>query len=129
MKMPNATYIDQYIADGQNETIALHNFFDTVLIANQEKDHIIRVPIGDFFIDHMDDFSGIIQLYNIPETMFYKPKMLSLEVYGTVELWLAILRLNGMKNITEFHKSVILLWQPDGLKELINVFFKRAGLK
>ena len=57
--------------------------------------------------------------------MFYKPKMLSYELYGTTELWLAILRANNMKNISEFHYPIIKVYQPDRLKELIKVFFKR----
>ena len=125
--LPNHTYIDRYIRDGQNDSYSLSNFYESVLIANQDKDHIIRVPIGDFFIEHMSDFEHAIQIYNIPQTMFYKPKTLSMEIYGTTELWLAILRVNGMKNISEFHKSVILVWNPNTLRELIDVFFKRKN--
>lgn len=127
MSLHNATYINQFIQDGNNDSLGIQNFFTSTLLANQTKDHIIRIPIGDFFVQHMDEFRDIIQIYNIPETMFYRPKMLSLEVYGTTELWLAILRLNKMRNVTEFHKPVILLWNADSIKELINVFFKREA--
>ena len=127
MSLHNATYINQLIQDGNNDSLGIQNFYSSTLLANQAKDHIIRIPIGDFFVQHMDEFRDIIQIYNIPETMFYRPKMLSLEVYGTTELWLAILRLNKMRNVTEFHKPVILLWNADSIKELINVFFKREA--
>ena len=80
-------------------------------------------------IEHMNEFNEAVQIYQIPETMFYKPKLLSAELYGTTELWLAILRLNGMKNITEFHKPVIQIWEPGTLKQLIDVFFKREGIR
>lgn len=127
MPTPNSTYINRYIQEGENASLSIGNFTESVLLANADKTHIIRVPFDDFFIKHMDEFNVAIQLYQIPDTMFYKPKLLSLELYGTTELWSGILRLNKMKNITEFHKPVIMVWEPATLKELIDVFFKREG--
>lgn len=127
MPTPNSTYINQYIQEGENASLSIGNFTESLLLSNADKTHIIRVPFDDFFIKHMDEFNVAIQLYQIPDTMFYKPKLLSLELYGTTELWSGILRLNKMKNITEFHKPVIMVWEPTTLKELIDVFFKREG--
>lgn len=127
MAVANTTYINQYIQDGENASLSLANFMDSILISTQDKRHIFRIPFNDFFIEHMSEFNSAIQIYSIPETMFYKPKLLSMELYGTTELWIALLRLNGMKNITEFHKPVIMVWEPSTLKELIDVFFKREG--
>lgn len=127
MPTPNSTYINRYIQEGENASLSLGNFTESLLLSNADKTHIIRVPFDDFFIKHMDEFNVAIQLYQIPDTMFYKPKLLSLELYGTTELWSGILRLNKMKNITEFHKPVIMVWEPRTLKELIDVFFKREG--
>lgn len=127
MPTPNSTYINRYIQEGENASLSIGNFTESVLLSNADKTHIIRVPFDDFFIKHMDEFNVAIQLYQIPDTMFYKPKLLSLELYGTTELWSGILRLNKMKNITEFHKPVIMVWEPATLKELIDVFFKREG--
>ncbi len=120
-----ATYIDQLIADGENATLSLKNFYDTMLI--NTNGHYFRVPWEDFFTKHFEDLAGLVQYYTIPQTMFYKPKTLSLELYGTTELWVAILRLNKMRNITEFHRPIILIWEPNRMNELINVFFKREG--
>ena len=127
MPTPNSTYINRYIQEGENASLSIGNFTESMLLSNADKTHIIRVPFDDFFIKHMDEFNVAIQLYQIPDTMFYKPKLLSLELYGTTELWSGILRLNKMKNITEFHKPVIMVWEPTTLKELIDVFFKREG--
>lgn len=129
MAIANSTYINRYIQDGNNASLSLGNFIESILISNQYKSHIFRMPINDIFIEHMNEFNEAVQIYQIPETMFYKPKLLSAELYGTTELWLAILRLNGMKNITEFHKPVIQIWEPGTLKQLIDVFFKREGIR
>ena len=123
--MPNVTFIDQYIKDGEKETIKLPNLYDTALISNASKDHFFRIPTSDFFIKYRDELSHIIRYITVPEKAFYKPKIISLEYYGTTELWLSILRVNGMKSIIEFNLPVIAIYDPDGLKELISIFFKR----
>ena len=86
MPTPNSTYINRYIQEGENASLSIGNFTESVLLSNADKTHIIRVPFDDFFIKHMDEFNVAIQLYQIPDTMFYKPKLLSLELYGTTEL-------------------------------------------
>lgn len=126
--MPNITYLDQYIKDGKAETVSLKNLYDTILISTTGKpEHIFRVPIGDFFLRHRDDLRNCVQLYQLAETMFYKPKLVSLELYGTTELWLALLRINNMKNITEFHYPLIKIYNPTMLQEYIDIYFKREG--
>lgn len=124
--MPDVTYIDRYINDGQKAVISMKNLFDTILVgdANNEE-HIYRIGINDFFLKHRSELESIIQWYSVPESMFYKPKLLSLELYGTTELWLSLLRVNNMKNVTEFHLPIIKVYNPYALKEIIKVFFKR----
>lgn len=122
----DVTYIDQYINDGKKETISLTNLYDTILVGEEDDEsNIFRIPINDFFLKYRRELEESKIVYSIPQTMFYKPKMLSYELYGTTELWLAILRANNMKNISEFHYPIIKVYQPDRLKELIKVFFKR----
>lgn len=126
--MIDTTYIDQYINDGKRETISLNNLYDTILIGDADDDtKIFRIPTNDFFLKHRKELESSLIFYSIPETMFYKPKLLSLELYGTTELWLALLRANNMKNVTEFHYPYIKVYDPDRLKELIKIFFKREG--
>lgn len=128
MALPNTTYIDAFINDGQQSVLALKNFYDTMLVAkNESLDHIYRIPMADFFIRYRNELSGIVQYYGMSDTMFYKPKMVSLDLYGTTELWLSLLRLNEMQNITEFHMPIIKVYDPGSIKELINIFFKREG--
>lgn len=124
--MPDITYIDRYINEGEKAVLSMKNFYKTILVGDiNQEDHIYRIGISDFFLDHRKDLEKIIQWYNIPESMFYKPKLLSLELYGTTELWLSLLRVNDMKNVTEFHLPIIKVYNPDAIKEIIKVFFKR----
>jgi hypothetical protein len=90
-------------------------------------DHVTRIPISDFFIKYRNQLVDSVQYYNLPESYFYKPKSVSLELYDTTELWLSLLRLNAMRNSTEFHLPIIQVYNPTDIKEFINIFFKREG--
>lgn len=128
--MPTAdqTYIDSYIADGQKSVLSLNNFYETLLTASADNpNHIIRIPISDFFLTYRQQLEPAVQFFNVSERFFYQPKTLSLELYGTTELWLALLRVNNMRNITQFHLPTIKIYNPTDVKELINILFKREG--
>jgi hypothetical protein len=126
MSLPDITYINSYITDGHKSIISLKHLYDTLLVTEQEdRDNIFRIPINDFFIKHKSDLEDIVQWYYIGETRLYQPKTVSYELYGTAELWLALLRLNNMKNITEFKEANIKIYEPGTLMNLINIFFKR----
>lgn len=126
---PDITFVSQYINDGNNAVISLRNLYDTVYVTDEDGKKLFKVPWDDFFIKYHDQLKNTVQYHSVPQSLFYKPKMMSLELYGTTELWLALLRLNGMRNVTEFHVPVIQIYNPSGLFELINIFFKREGKK
>lgn len=128
MSLPNATYIDQFINDGNQATITLKNFYSTKLISTIGKDHVYRVPWDDFFIKYKTQLDKIVAFYNVPESSFYKPKLVSYELYGTTELWLGLLRLNNMKDTTDFHMPIIKIYNPYQINDLIDIFFKREGI-
>ena len=120
--------MDEYIKDGNLAVLSLKNFYQTILTSDiNDREHIIRIPIDDFFLKYRRELEPTIQIYNIPDMYFYKPKALSLELYGTTELWLALLRVNRMRNITEFCQSIIQIYNAGMVKELIGIFFKREG--
>ena len=125
MSMPNPTFTREYIADGQKAIMALKHFYDTTLVTNYDSNRIIRIPIHDFFVKYKYELEELVEYYNMPQRYFYKPKMVSLELYDTTEMWMGLLRLNRFRNITEFDQSVIKIYSPAGLKALMNIFFKR----
>lgn len=121
----DTTYIDQSIKDAAKSTIKLPNLYYDVIVSNEDKTKMFRMPIDDFFLKYKRELEDCKIYYTITEDMFYKPKVLSEQIYGTTELWLAILRANNMRNTTEFHYPIIKVYDPDRLKTLIKVFFKR----
>lgn len=126
--MADVTFVDKYIVDGKSSLISLSKFYDTILITNRDNpDHIFRVPLHDTFLKYREHFQDMIVLYQLPANHFYQPKRLSEELYGTTEMWLSILRLNGMRNISEFNQPMVMIYDPERIREFINIFFKREG--
>ena len=129
MNIQSVTYVDTKIQESRNEILNLNNFYDTILIQNIDRpNHIFRAPIADFFLRYRQELSECIIDYFVPLESYYKPKTISLEVYDTTEMWLSILRLNNMRNITEFNQPLIQVYNPHDVKQLINIFFKREGV-
>lgn len=127
--VPDITYIDQFIEDGEKSTLMLRNFYETILVTNPDDEtDMFRSPLNDFFIKYRDALADAEQFYSLPQSLFYKPKQLSYALYGTTELWLALMRLNGFRNITEFHMPIIKIYNPAELLELVTIFFKREGV-
>ena len=124
----NPTRIDQYILDGHNSVLSLRNFYDTILVTDDDsRDHISRIPIGDFFLNYRNELKDIVQAYTLSDMHFYRPKSLSLELYGTTEMWLSLMRINEFRSIIEFDLPVIKIYNPTAVRELISIFFKREG--
>ena len=116
------TFIDDFIKNGQTETFSLKNFYETKLITNGNRDHYY-----DFFLEHYKEFEKEIQFYSLSQHMFYRPKTLSYDIYGTTEMWLPILHVNEMISVAEFHKPIIKVYNPNTIFDLISIWFKREG--
>jgi len=122
------TFVDRLIVDGQSELMNLPRFYDSVLMTNRDRsEHIIRIPTYDIFLRYREHFQEAVILYQLPRSMIYKPKLVSSELYGTTEMWLSLLRLNAMRNVAEFNRPMIMVYDPSIIRELIELFFKREG--
>jgi hypothetical protein len=122
---PDITYMDDYISDGQSAILRLENFYETIQIENTDGTDKFIIPWSDFFLKYRRELSEITEWKTIPESMFYQPKTASLEMYGTTELWIALLRVNNMKTVADFHYPIIRAYNASNLMDLINIYFKR----
>ena len=89
---------------------------------------INRIPYDDFFTRYAGPLSQITVQYIVLPEYFYQPKTVSQMIYGTTELWLGLLRLNKMRNITEFNQDIISIYEPAQLSSLIKIFFNREKI-
>jgi hypothetical protein len=94
---------------------------------SNEITNLYRVPLYDTFLRYREQFEPTVMEYDLPQKYFYKPKLVSYEIYQTTEMWIALLRLNKMRNVTEFRKPKIKIYDPDSVTDLIQLFFKREG--
>ena len=125
--MPNVTYIDQFITDGKKDIVRADNLVDSYLVSDPEHSSIYRSAWDDFFIQHDEELRENLILCRIDKRQYYRPKWVSLQIYGTTELWLSLLRANKMKSVIEFHWPLISVYSPLTLKRLIDVYFKREN--
>lgn len=126
--MSDITHIDRFIQDGKNNTISLKNFYDTILVGDAEDDtNIYRIPIDDFFLKYHKELEPSITVMTCDESYFYKPKLFSYQYYGTTELWLALLRVNGIVSTCNFNYPFIRVYEPYRAMEIIKTYFKREG--
>lgn len=124
----NATFIDKFITDGLHGTMTLRNFYRTILTRDADSsDHIIRIPVEDSFLKYRLQLEETVQIYEISEELFYKPKTVSMQIYQTTEMWLSLLRVNGMLSVADFNIPEIRVYNPDAVQEILGILFKREG--
>lgn len=86
----------------------------------------IEIPTSNLFYEK---YRGLI-LNNcvkvkIPEKSFlkyrYKPKLLSYDLYGTIDLWHLLLWVNNMYSVTQFNQQSIYIFNPNNISILIRI--------
>ena len=126
--MFDVTWIDKFIREGKSAQVSLHNIYDSMLMMERDNEtNMCRIPLYDLFLKHWHQFADTVQDYTLSERHMYQPKTISAEIYGTTEMWLPLLRLNRMRNVTEFTRREIQIYNPTFVKPLIEIFLKRAG--
>lgn len=113
----------QELIDSVNDMeISYRNLHTNVYIKN--KDDIIKIPYKSIIMEYLPYFkSSVVELKLGPEEApkyKFKPKKLSYDLYGTTELWSALLELNQLYSIIEFDKEVYKVFEPKEFMKLLN---------
>ena len=113
----------QELIDSVNDMeISYRNLHTYAYIKNG--DDIIKIPYKSIIAEYMPYFSEtVIESEMTPEEIqLYKgkPKKLSYDLYGTTELWSALLELNHMLSITEFQVEKLKVFDPREFLPLLN---------
>lgn len=81
------------------------------------------IPTTSVFDSYMDFIIPITQTITLTEEEYAKyrmrPKLLSYTLYGTVELWFLLLKINRMQSSMEFNKRELKVIKPSQI-DLIN---------
>lgn len=92
----------------------------------------IKVPYASLINDYKDFFRPIVRnvILNEAEKIKYymKPKKMALDIYGTTELWSAIMDLNNIYSVIDFKPTVIKLFDPREFTDLLNEVMIRENI-
>jgi hypothetical protein len=107
----------QFIEIGKENSLNLDNtsmFTETqgVIIPTY---NILRQKYRGIILENSVEIELNEKLFNYYK---YKPKLLSLKLYGTTDLWHLILWLNNMISVTDFQRREIIVFNPDSMDVL-----------
>lgn len=99
----------------------LHN---NIIINDASSNRKIEVPYQSLINKYRYILSDITVSVNLDDRLaryyLYNPKLLSYDLYGTVELWSELMRLNNWYSITQFKPVKIKIYNPNKLKAYLN---------
>ena len=142
--MINTTEISSSIIQGNNGIVNMKRIYETAIIADIDNpSNCFRTPFNDFFLKYKNELNHILETVNLEafwkqrnsndpkvwnkweDRYFYKPKTFAYDYYGSIDLWLAVIRANNMKNVYEFHQPIIQVYNRIRIQQLISIFKKR----
>lgn len=120
--MPFYATIQELIDSVKDMEISYRNLHTNVYIKN--KDDTIKIPYKSILKEYMPFLQSTVLTLQLtaPEVSLYrfKPKKLSYDLYGTTELWSALLEINRMYSIVEFNQEEYKVFDPKEFKTLLN---------
>lgn len=114
--------IQELIDSAKDMEISYRNLHTNVYIKNKED--TIKIPYKSIIKEYLPFLQNTVLTLELtpPEVSLYrfKPKKLSYDLYGTTELWGALLELNQMYSIIEFDREKYKVFDPRGFKTALN---------
>lgn len=113
--------IDAY---NRNEK-SYRNLHEQAVIYLSKSNEYIRVPYGSITNKYRDFLAGASMVIELSDEQVnkyrYKPRLVAKDLYGTSELWYAILELNNMCSVIEFRDIKYLrVYHPSTFYKMIN---------
>lgn len=132
--MPEKMYystIQELIDQIETKEISYRNLHTTFCI--RQNNEVIKVPYKSMIREYMDLMAEDAITVSLPadEVRMYKfkPKKLSYDLYGTVELWAGLLELNKMYSTMDLTcEKPFLVFNPETVKEKINEILIQEGV-
>lgn len=128
-KMKLYSTVDELIEHIKAEDISYRNLHVPIFIRSKDrnsgKEDIYKIPYKSVLREYMPELEESVVVMNFGEyeknKYRYKPKMLSNDLYGTPELWSALLELNHLLSLIDFNlEKPIKVFSPKEFKTLLN---------
>lgn len=123
MSMKYYSTIDELIEHVEKEDLTYRNLHTTIFMdINNE---IIKIPYQSLareYIHFLEKTVVYVQMNDKEKAIYrFKPKRLSNDLYGTTELWSALLEINYKSSIIDFDcEKSVKVFDPKLLKKMIN---------
>jgi hypothetical protein len=117
--------IREDIENNEDTTLSHRTFNVSAYLHYTKNDETIRIPMNHIVNKYYEYFTPYIITVTIDEAATrryaYAPKMLSLDLYATVEYWSILLYINNCHSILDFHpEGTVKVVDPNNLTALVN---------
>lgn len=131
MSMPYCSTIQELIQYIDDEELSYRTTHTNLYI--RQNNTTIKIPYKSIVREYLPFLQPCVlqAKFSEPEKNIYRwqPKRLSNDLYGTTEIWSALLELNGKLSILDFDvEGVVKLFEPKGFKKLMNEIMIREGI-
>lgn len=115
----SAVTLDELISAGLDTSVDLKAFSYLLNI----NDTVIPIySVLDSYMDFITPHSKLVKLTETEATKYkYDPKKLSLDLYGTMDLWVLLLKLNRCSHPLNFVSKNVRVLDPDNLSILSKI--------
>jgi hypothetical protein len=116
--------LEEQIERIENLEISYRNLHTKATIEYNNGDSIV-IPYSSLISKYRYFLDSIIVGANFDDESareyLYNPRMLSFDIYGTVELWAELLRINNCSSCIQFKpEKNVKIYDPSSFKEFIN---------
>lgn len=122
MKIP-AT-MDEQVSLAKELEISYRTLHPAVLLHDKQSDRTIKIPYASITNKYKHFLSQNITNIDLTkddqEKYRFKPKLLSMDLYGTTELWNDLMHLNYVYSVMDFQPVKIRCYNPHTFKKLLN---------
>ncbi len=124
--------IDDIIRSIKTKEISYRNLHQNIYL--RDSGTTIEVPYNSIirnYLPYFKDISYDLKLTSQEITRYkFKPKTLSYDLYGTTELWSALLELNSMYSLLDFNleNKIVRVFDPKPFMKLLNEIMIFEGI-
>lgn len=122
--MYNPPTIEEQVELGLKSLYGHRQLNSCAFIHDEQSDTTLKIPFNPIFSqykDYFDKISYTVELTEEEQNRFrFQPKLVSLEMYGTVDYWSMILYLNEAPSVIDFEPEKLTLIYNDKLNDFIN---------
>ncbi len=114
----------EQISDAKDLEISYRELHNKATISDVSSGRKIEIPFESLVNKYKHVLNDLIITVSLDDKLaryyLFKPKLLSQDLYGIVELWHVLLKLNNWTSISEFKPVTIKIYDPHRLKAFLN---------